>query len=639
MSESNNNIPMRITQLEEATAYEEGMVFAVAKAGSGTKKIKAELLTNGVMQKYTPTLNEGYFVNSTNGSQVSNASWSATNFIDSNEVDCIYNYGADNIGIAYYNENFGFISGQALAGSAAQLTLLEKPNNCKWVRFSNWNTKLEDSEVFVIKYITGANLFEDGFGDNKNLGISQKALSNFETKNYEQLTFPYQGYLKKADGQITSISWAKTSEYIPVELVSHIYTNFTGDYGLSYYKTMSDSSDSFISSQTVSKGAKWWELEIPDGANYFRFTVCFDTTTEFTDETAAKAVLAYGAKSNTTLQNIKTVDMTTGYYVRTSDGSLMPAAWCSYSDFVDLDSVSYIYTCSTQYIGICYFSADKGFISGFEGANNRGEWYKLEPPANAKYVRFSCNNNYLDNSKVLIAWFINDFILWTNKKNDSRIENLPTAENIIPMYDDIICIGDSLTWSQVYTADYEQRRAFKTYPQILASLCGGITSHAYATPGDTAILWWERSSSGAFDNHGLYIVFLGTNGGLTDTIETDCVGTNPDNFANTNTGQYGRILQTIYNNGDRAVLIKPWAGLNVNITKEVVDKFALKYSFAAIDINTPERSNEWYHKFPDGSGLNGLHFNDLGYAWMANEIKTQINLLSAEEKFKIMRPQ
>lgn len=43
MSESNNNTPMRITQLEEATAYEDGMYYAVAKAGYGTKKISQDV--------------------------------------------------------------------------------------------------------------------------------------------------------------------------------------------------------------------------------------------------------------------------------------------------------------------------------------------------------------------------------------------------------------------------------------------------------------------------------------------------------------------------------------------------------------------------------------------------------------------
>lgn len=52
MSESNNNTPMRITQLQEATAYEDGMYYAVAKAGSGTKKINADTIptnTNSVI--------------------------------------------------------------------------------------------------------------------------------------------------------------------------------------------------------------------------------------------------------------------------------------------------------------------------------------------------------------------------------------------------------------------------------------------------------------------------------------------------------------------------------------------------------------------------------------------------------------
>lgn len=48
MSESNNNIPMRITQLEEATAYEYGMYYAVAKAGVGTKKIDANKPTSTI---------------------------------------------------------------------------------------------------------------------------------------------------------------------------------------------------------------------------------------------------------------------------------------------------------------------------------------------------------------------------------------------------------------------------------------------------------------------------------------------------------------------------------------------------------------------------------------------------------------
>lgn len=48
MSESNNNTPMKISQLEEATAYENGMYYAVAKAGSGTKKISVDIINQKI---------------------------------------------------------------------------------------------------------------------------------------------------------------------------------------------------------------------------------------------------------------------------------------------------------------------------------------------------------------------------------------------------------------------------------------------------------------------------------------------------------------------------------------------------------------------------------------------------------------
>lgn len=61
MSESNNNIPMRITQLEEATSYPEGAYLPIAKAGYGTKKISCDIedpatyaLHENISERYVP---------------------------------------------------------------------------------------------------------------------------------------------------------------------------------------------------------------------------------------------------------------------------------------------------------------------------------------------------------------------------------------------------------------------------------------------------------------------------------------------------------------------------------------------------------------------------------------------------------
>lgn len=59
MSESNNNTPMRITQLEEATSYPEGAYLPIAKAGYGTKKIDANRTTSGMLD----LLNNGFYIN------------------------------------------------------------------------------------------------------------------------------------------------------------------------------------------------------------------------------------------------------------------------------------------------------------------------------------------------------------------------------------------------------------------------------------------------------------------------------------------------------------------------------------------------------------------------------------------------
>lgn len=52
MSESNNNVPMRITQLEEATEYPEGAFYPIAKAGCGTKKIDVNKANPPLIEVY-----------------------------------------------------------------------------------------------------------------------------------------------------------------------------------------------------------------------------------------------------------------------------------------------------------------------------------------------------------------------------------------------------------------------------------------------------------------------------------------------------------------------------------------------------------------------------------------------------------
>lgn len=82
MSESNNNIPMRITQLEEVTEYPEGSCIPIAKAGSGTFKVKADVPTIYENENIQPFLDQ---INLYNGKTFVYGGWSGTPFtLDAN---------------------------------------------------------------------------------------------------------------------------------------------------------------------------------------------------------------------------------------------------------------------------------------------------------------------------------------------------------------------------------------------------------------------------------------------------------------------------------------------------------------------------------------------------------------------------
>lgn len=305
------------------------------------------------------------------------------------------------------------------------------------------------------------------------------------------------------------------------------------------------------------------------------------------------------------------------------------------SEYISTDDVTEVYTSIGGSATIAFYDENKAFLSYYKvGKEQVKMWYKLNSPVNAKYFRFS---NYI------IQCLNSELRCFKSPKKNS-------VASPVSMYDKTIHIGDSLTYSQVFNGinpdgTHIERQAFKTYPQIFGELCH-TEARSIAFPGATTKTWWQRFSEDAFNGHGLYIVFLGTNGGMTDTIETDCAGDDLSQYADTATGYYGRILQSIKNNGDKAVLIQLYGGggydtvdATMEITNSVIAKFAERYNFPYIDIRCPELLDWNYHYWADKTNKNMLHFNDLGYTWMAKKIKEQIDNLPTSEQFKISRTQ
>ena len=219
---------------------------------------------------------------------------------------------------------------------------------------------------------------------------------------------------------------------------------------------------------------------------------------------------------------------------------------------------------------------------------------------------------------------------WTAWQEVDVAGNFVEPETVNPLacFDNFVCIGDSLTWCQVYTGSgiSDQRQAKKLWGDILAYNCNA-TAQTIASPGDTAAMSWPRVDAALeAKTNALAIVYLGTNQGLTDTLDEDApVGTPYTDWANTNTGCYAKIVAKAQSLGYKVMLLKNSDGSvgTVATTQMVIGKIGARFGCCVVE---PFRTTEAkYHYWPNLQGLNQLHYNDLGYAWFASVLPYHVS--------------
>ena len=83
-------------------------------------------------------------------------------------------------------------------------------------------------------------------------------------------------------------------------------------------------------------------------------------------------------------------------------------------------------------------------------------------------------------------------------------------------------------------------------------------------------------------------------------------------------------LQTL---GYKVLLIKIYAGGgdDIETTNDVIDQIATRFGCAVVEAFY--ESSMKYHYYPDLSGRNTLHYNDLGYAWFASALIEKVQKL------------
>lgn len=317
---------------------------------------------------------------------------------------------------------------------------------------------------------------------------------------------------------------------------------------------------------------------------------------------------------------------TIGYYVSYKSGNITSFGGLSYIEFDVTSGEKLIYQYVVSSIderGIAFYDENGNYIVGFPTNLNE---QTIEVPENA----VTCKATVVEKGQVS---FENYNVYNKNVRNKKD----KLGNNIITAFSNVTCYGDSLTYSQVYTSATNSRQAYVTFPNVLEKLSGTHTE-AFATPGYNAKQVWERYENSITEKgNQLAIIYLGTNDGLTDTLITDApADSSYENYANTNTGCYAKIVAKLKSVGAKIVLVKVWASSgNVNTTNAVISQIGERYGCAVIDGFV--FSEDKYHLYPDGSGRNNVHYNDLGYSTFASELINRIGLLD-DEQMKLIIP-
>lgn len=195
---------------------------------------------------------------------------------------------------------------------------------------------------------------------------------------------------------------------------------------------------------------------------------------------------------------------------------------------------------------------------------------------------------------------------------------------ILSAISNVICVGDSVT-AGVGTGVAAENMHKYSYPTRLANMTDWNIENA-GFGGWTTLQWWQDAFADYdFTQYQLVIIELGYNGGLTDTLETDCAGNDYTAFADTNTGAYCKIIEGIKAANPNAliVLIISSAMQTSGDTYKVIGDIGAKYSLPVINLTDPTYIDLNVPEYHDNAG-DYVHFNALGYIAKAKYIHAKL---------------
>ena len=206
-----------------------------------------------------------------------------------------------------------------------------------------------------------------------------------------------------------------------------------------------------------------------------------------------------------------------------------------------------------------------------------------------------------------------------NNRNDFLIDIENSKAEVL--FNDVICCGDSLT-EGIYSDILGAKP--KNYPYYLSKISGWtVENEGYG--GKTPTTYWSNHAQ--LIDYSLYdamILFLGTNGTMTDTLIADTTISGEQtylDYADTNTGNYCKIIENaLSDNPNIKIFMVNCITGSATTNNVILQQISEKYSIPLLDI----KNNDIYFLNPYDTILHPnsdiTHFGNIGYYILAKVI-------------------
>lgn len=417
----------------------------------------------------------------------------------------------------------------------------------------------------------------------------------------------------------------KATDYIDVGGVKtvKIDSKFSGSSdGYAFY----DKNKKYISGSSIY--AK--EIAVPASARYFKFTAYG------LEDSAIRAFLIYDYNAlmpvlNTisqdslvsNLNKLISIDytITNKRYIVAANGvdATIDDTRFSSSSFINVSNVKTL-TLNSNFSGysdgFAFYNQNKNFISGSTTFTSQ-----ITVPENAVYFRFT-----IFNIDPTLTYVKGDYSFYKLSQNISSISGVVQDKmNYSYAIGKTLMIGDSLTSGAYYDSTFNGKSIAQNIPYYL----GKMTNETVKNGGKSG---WYPSNwyTSELPNHDVtqydtFFIWLGTNKGLTNTLDADVNAYSDYNqFAATETGYYCRLIEYIkQHNPDAAIHLSTCFATTGNLaeTNLTIRNIATKYDLHVIDLSDLNVASHPELHLNNGN----THFGKAGNIYIANRIIQSVN--------------